>query len=158
MATHLGDSLGPDLWEQLRDGQLYRQGGLGAPILTIDDGGWPNVAIAACAVARTPQQILFPVGAHTGTLRYLERDGKCTLVVAAPGLLAYVKGEAQVHQRSLTTLPQESAVLLRVTGVWLDHGKLFEMTGGITYRFTRDVDELAKVEQALLDELVALLL
>lgn len=156
MATYLGVSLPGDLWERLREGNLYRQGGLGVGVLSVDPEGWPHVAVVSCAVAVRPDRILFPIGGVSNSLRQIERDGRCTLLVAAPGLLVYVKGRAHPVRRELVSVPQEAAVGLDVTGVWLDAGRIFEMTGGLTYRFVREPEEFAQLEEAIRAELTAM--
>jgi hypothetical protein len=156
LAKYLGSALPPALWEKLKEGALYRPGGLGAGILTVDQEGWPHIAISSCAVAPRPERLLLPVGNTSSSLRHLERDGRCTLLVAAPGLLLYIKGSAVIIRRELASVPQEAAVGLDVTGVWSDEGRIWEMTGGLTYRFVREPAEFAALEKALLEELCAL--
>lgn len=156
MATYMGTTLPPGLWERLQAGALFRDGGLGVSVLTVDPDGWPHVAVTSCAVASRPDRILVPMGGASNSLRHMERDGKCTLMIAAPGLLVYIKGRAAVVQRELRTVPQEAAVGIDVTGVWSDEGRIFAMTGGLTYKFVRQPEMLAELERDLLAELAAM--
>lgn len=156
MAVHLGATLPPALWERLEAGALFRDGGLGVTVLTADPEGWPHVAITSCAVASRPDRILVPLGGASNSLRNIERDGKCTLMIAAPDLLIYIKGTGAVVRRELQTVPQEAAVGINVAGVWSDEGRIFAMTSGLTYKFVRHPEMLAELERDLLMELAAL--
>lgn len=86
MAQHLGSELPPELLAQLKDGAAYRPGGLGAVVISVDNDGLPHCAVADCAVAAGPRAVYVPLGAGSSSERFIRRDGRCTLLLAGPGI------------------------------------------------------------------------
>jgi hypothetical protein len=156
MSQHLGNRLPAELMQKLERGRLYRPGGLGLAVLTVDEHGWPHVAMAPGAVAAQPDAVFFALGGSSGSLRNAERTGRVTLLIAAPDTLYYVKGQAQVVRREMQVMAQEAALRLQVTEVLQDMESFVDITGGISYRYRMMHDDFVQVIGALLDELQAL--
>lgn len=156
MSKQLGAQLNEDLLQKLHGGRLYREGGLGLAALTVDEHGWPHVAMAPGAVAARPDQLVMALGGTAKSLRNAEREGKITLLVAGPDTLYYVKGQVEVLRREMAVIPQEAALLVRVTEVLQDMESFVSITGGISYRYGAMHEDYINVIGALLDELQAL--
>lgn len=156
MARLLGDRLPPDLLAILQGGALYRDGGKGVAVLTVDAQGLPHCAIVSCAVCEGDGAVWVPIGAGTTTARNLERDGRCTLVLADAGLICYIKGAAAVAVPAMACFAPMAAARLAVSSVYDDGERAFAMTGGLTYRFVQEPEALAELERRILDELVLL--
>lgn len=156
MSRSLGAQLNEDLFQKLRGGAFYRDGGTGLATLTVDEHGWPHVAMAPGAVAAHPDRLVLALGGRSKSLRYAEATGKITLLVAGPGTLCYVKGTARVIRREMNLMPQEAALLLEVTEVLQDTESFVTITGGISYRYGAMHDDYITVIGGLLDELQAL--
>lgn len=153
MAKHLGERLNDDLLEKLNRAELFRGGGLALTVLTLDERGWPHVAMAPGAVAVKPDEVWLILGGQTGSLKNVERDSRMTLLVAAPETLYYIKGRAEIARREMSLIPQEAALRLKVTEVLADMEPFVKITGGITYRYQPTHDDYTMVLVALLDEL-----
>ncbi|MFZ5824672.1 MAG: pyridoxamine 5'-phosphate oxidase family protein [Bacillota bacterium] len=156
MSKSLGAQLNEDLLQKLEGGRLFREGGLGLAVLTVDETGWPHVALAPGAVAVRPERLVVALGGASRSLRYAEREGKVTLLVAGPDTLYYVKGQVQVLRRQMNVIPQEAAMLVRITEVLSDMESFVTITGGISYRYGVMHEDYIKVIGALLDELETL--
>jgi len=156
MATLLGNTLPPPLLERLQAGAAYRGGGLGAVVISVDNVGLPHCAVANCAVAAGAAAVYVPLGAGSSSERNLRRDGRCTLLLAGPGWLYYVKGSATVARERLACFPAESAVRVAVSAVYSDSEEYFSVVSGLTYRLIREVEQVAALERAIIDELTEL--
>lgn len=156
MAKQLGNELPQNLLDKLAGGALYRSGGLGLSVLTVDEAGWPHVAMAPGAVAARPGEVWVALGARTGSLRNVERDGRVTLQVAGPETLYYIKGRAEVVRPEMEVMSQEAALRVRVTEVLQDMEPFLTITGGVSYRYGFMHDDFTTIIGALLDELQAL--
>lgn len=155
MAKHIGLELNADLMQKLKAGAFYREGGLAMPLITLDDQGWPHVAITAGAVAARSTEVWVAIGANTGTRRQIERNGRVTLVVAGPGTLYYIKGHGHVVHPAMQAIPQEAAVRVKLAEVSHDMQPYLAITGGISYGYNMLQSEYKAVMAALLDELQA---
>lgn len=156
MSKSLGAQLNEDLFEKLKGGRLYREGGLGLAVLTVDEQGWPHVAMAPGAVAAYPDRLVIGLGGRSKSLQYAEATGKITLLVAGPDTLYYVKGRVEVLCREMNLMPQEAALLVRITEVLKDMESFVTLTSGISYRYGVMHEDYMRVIGALLDELQAL--
>lgn len=156
MAKNLGNALPAELLDKLENGALYRTGGLGLPVLTVDEAGWPHVAMAPGAVAARPDEAWVALGGKTGSLHNIRRDGKLTLLVAGPDTLYYIKGQAEIVRPEMQLMAQEAAVRLRVTEVLQDMEPFVTITGGVSYRYGFIHEDFTTVIGRLLDELQAL--
>jgi hypothetical protein len=156
MAKNLGSQLPQDLLEKLGHGNLYRPGGLGLCVLTVDEAGWPHVAMAPGAVAAVPGEVYVALGGKTGSLRNVERDGRVTLLIAGPDTLYYVKGQAEIVLGEMQVIQQEAALRVQVTEVLQDMEPFVTITGGVSYRYGFMHDDFTTVIGALLDELQAM--
>lgn len=156
MSKSLGGQLNQDLWEKLQGGNLFRDGGLALPVITVDEQGWPHVALAPGAVAAHPDRVVLALGGSSRSLRYALREGKITLLLAGPETLYYVKGRVELLRPEMSIIPQEAALLLTITEVLSDVESFVSITGGIGYRYGVMHEDYVKVIGALLDELQAL--
>lgn len=156
MSHNLGAQLPADLLQKLEKGALYRPGGTGLAVLTIDEHGWPHVAMAPGAVAADPATVWVALGGSSTSLQNIRRTGKVTLLVAAPNTLYYVKGQAEVVRPEMQIMAQEAALMVHVTEVLEDMESFVEITGGISYRYRVMHDDFVTVIGALLDELHAM--
>lgn len=156
MAKELGPELPPALLALLQGGAAYRPGGLGVPVLTVDDAGLPHCAVVNAAVAAKSRAVFVPVGAGSHTEHNIRRDGRCTLVLAGSPWLYYVKGHATVARPKMRSFGPMAAVRLAVQSVLDDTERIFEMTSGLTYRFVAEPEALAALEVAIIDELAAM--
>jgi hypothetical protein len=156
VAKHVGNALSPGLLDKLRGGALYRTGGLGLPVLTVDAAGWPHVAMAPGAVAARPDEVWVALGGKTGSLQNIERDGRMTLLMAGPDTLYYIKGQAEIIRPEMQMMAQEAALRLRVTAVLQDMEPFVTITGGVSYRYGVIHEDFITVNGRLLDELQAL--
>jgi hypothetical protein len=156
MAKHLGNALPPELLDKLRSGALYRTGGLGLPVLTVDEAGWPHVAMAPGAVAATPAEGWVALGGKTGSMHNIERDGKLTLLVAGPDTLYYIKGQAEIVRPEMQMMAQEAALRVRVSEVLRDMEPFVTITGGVSYQYGFIHEDFITVIGRLLAELQAL--
>ncbi|HYG58498.1 MAG TPA: pyridoxamine 5'-phosphate oxidase family protein [Symbiobacteriaceae bacterium] len=153
MSRNLGSQLPAPLLEKLNRGTLYREGGLGLAVLTLDEQGWPHVAMAPGAVAVAPGEVYFALGGSSTSLQNTVRDGRVTLQVAGPDTLYYIKGRATVVRPEMQIMPQEAALRLEVAAVLEDMESFVSITGGIGYRYRMMHDDFVTVIRALLDEL-----
>jgi hypothetical protein len=142
--------------DKLREGALYRPGGLGLAVLTLDDRGWPHVAMAPGAVAAGPTAVYLALGGTSHSLANVRRDPRVTLQIAGPDTLYYVKGEAELVRPEMQVMNQEAALRVTVTEVLEDLESFVTLTGGISYRYRVMHDDFVLVIGALLDELAAL--
>lgn len=156
MSQHLGRHIPPELMQKLERGSLYRTGGLGLAVLTVDEQGWPHVAMAPGCVCARPDQVLVALGGSSGSLRNAERNGLVTLQIAGPDTLYYVKGRATVVRPEMQVMQQEAALRVEVTEVLGDLESFVTITSGIGYRYRMMHDDFVLVIGALLDELHAL--
>lgn len=156
MSKNLGNQLPAELMEKLTNGAFYRDGGLGLPVLTLDEQGWPHVAMAPGAVAVQPDTVFFALGGRTSSRRNAERDGRVTLMIAGPGTLYYIKGKAEVVRPEMQIMEQETAFRLHVTEVLHDMESFVQITGGVSYHYNVMHDDFVTVIRALLDELQTL--
>ncbi|MFZ5815868.1 MAG: pyridoxamine 5'-phosphate oxidase family protein [Bacillota bacterium] len=156
MSKLVGAQLNDDLFAKLQGGRLYREGGLGLAALTVDEQGWPHVAMAPGAVAVHRDRLVLALGGRSRSLQFAEATGRLTLLVAGPETLYYIKGQAEVIRREMRVIPQETALLLRVTEVLQDMESFVTITGGISYRYALMHEDYIKVIGALLDEMQAL--
>lgn len=156
MAQSMGSVLPEVLMQKLEGGALYRAGDLGLPVVTLDEQGWPHVAMAAGAAAVRPDEVWVALGGHSGSLRNAERDGRITLLIAGPETLYYVKGRAAVGSRQMQTIPGEAALRVTVTEVYSDQKSFVTITGGVSYRYHLMKEDYMTVLGGLLDELKAL--
>lgn len=156
MSQNLGNQLPPELMTHLHSGKLFRAGGLGLPVLTVDEAGWPHVSMApGCAAAR-PGAVYVALGGQSRSLQNAVRTGKLTLLLAGPETLYYIKGQAELVRPEMQVMSQEAALRLTVTEVLQDMESFVTITGGITYRYGVMHDDFVTVIRALLDELQAL--
>lgn len=156
MSKNLGNRLPAELMAKLSNGAFYREGGLGLPVLTLDEQGWPHVAMAPGAVAAQPDTLYFALGGRTSSRRNAERDGRVTLLIAGPGTLYYVKGRAEVVRPEMQIMEQETAFKLTITDVLQDMESFVQITGGVSYLYNVMHDDFVTVIRALLDELQSL--
>jgi hypothetical protein len=156
MSRSYGPQLPEALLEKLRGGALYRPGGLGLAVLTVDEAGWPHLSMAPGAVAVRPDQVLVALGGTSHSLVNARRNGRVTLQIAGPDTLYYVKGRAEVVRPEMQVMAQEAALRVTVTDVLEDMESFVSVTGGITYRYRVMHDDFVTVIGALLDELALL--
>jgi hypothetical protein len=156
MSRHVGDSLPESLLQKLQRGELYRSGGLGLAVLTVDQSGWPHVAMAPGAVAAGAGEVYVALGGSSTSLDNVRRNGLVTLQVAGPDTLYYVKGRAEVIRPEMRMMAQEAALRLSVTEVLEDMESFVSVTGGISYRYRVMHDDFVTIIGALLDELQSL--
>ncbi|HWI66430.1 MAG TPA: pyridoxamine 5'-phosphate oxidase family protein, partial [Symbiobacteriaceae bacterium] len=146
----------PQLLDKLERGALYRSGGLGLAVLTLDEAGWPHAAMAPGCVATRPDVVWLALGGMSGSLKNVERTGLVTLQIAGPDTLYYVKGRARVVRPEMNVMSQEAALRIDVTEVLEDMESFVSITGGISYRYRMMHDDFVLVIGAMLDELHAL--
>lgn len=155
MSKNLGNQLPAELLDKLTEGKLYRAGGLGLAVMTVDAAGWPHVAMAPGCVAARPDVVFVALGGTSGSLENARRNGLVTLQIAGPDTLYYVKGRARVVRPEMLAMAQEAALRVDVTEVLADMESFVEITGGIGYRYRLMHEDFVKVIGALLDELWA---
>lgn len=153
MSKHMGDHLPQELLQKLDRGNLYREGGLGLAVLTLDQAGWPHVAMAPGCVAIRPHQVWVALGGSSHSLQNVQRNGIVTLQIAGPDTLYYVKGRASVARPEMQVMQQEAALRLDVIEVLADTESFVEITGGIGYRYRLMHEDFVRVIGAMLDEL-----
>ena len=156
MSRLLGDRLPEPLLQKLRRGELYRHGGLGLAVLTVDAAGWPHLAMAPGAVAARPEEVYVALGGSSSSLENVRRNGQVTLQIAGPETLYYVKGRAEVVRPAMQMMAQEAALRLTVAEVLEDMESFVSITSGIGYRYRVMHDEFVTIIGALLDELQAM--
>lgn len=156
MSRNLGNHLPDALLEKLQQGRLYREGGLGLAVLTLDQQGRPHVAMAPGAVAARPEVVYFALGGASSSLQNALRDPRVTLQVAGPDTLYYVKGRVTLIRPEMAIMSQEAALRLEVEEVLEDMESFVSITHGIGYRYRMMHDDFIVVIRAMLDELTAL--
>lgn len=156
MSRNLGNQLPDDLRAKLANGNLYREGGLGLAVLTLDEQGRPHVAMAPGAVAAKPAAVYFALGAASSSLQNALRDPRVTLQVAGPDTLYYVKGRVTLVRPEMQVMAQEAALRMDVEEVLEDMESFVSITSGIGYRYRVMHDDFILVIRAMLDELTAL--
>ncbi|HYF94350.1 MAG TPA: pyridoxamine 5'-phosphate oxidase family protein [Symbiobacteriaceae bacterium] len=156
MSKHLGNRMPPELLQKLEKGSLYRPGGLGLAVLTVDEAGWPHAAMAPGCVAVRPDVVWVALGGSSRSLQNVVRSGQVTLQIAGPDTLYYVKGRATVVRPEMQVMTQEAALRVEITEVLDDLESFVTVTGGIGYRYRMMHDDFVQVIGALLDELYAL--
>lgn len=156
MSKNLGSQLPPELLAKLERGDLYRPGGLGLAVLTLDEQGWPHVAMAPGCVAARPDVLWVALGGASTSLQNAQRSGIITLQIAGPDTLYYVKGKAELVRPEMQVMAQEAALRVTVTEVLEDMESFVSITGGISYRYRLMHDDFVLVIKAMLDELWAL--
>ncbi|MDF2629506.1 MAG: Pyridoxamine 5-phosphate oxidase [Symbiobacteriaceae bacterium] len=149
----MGDHLPQELLQKLHHGNLYRPGGLGLAVLTLDPAGWPHLAMAPGCVAVAPHQVWVALGGSSQSLANVQRNGIATLQIAGPGTLYYVKGRAAVVRPEMQVMQQEAALRLDVNEVLADTESFVEITSGIGYRYRLMHEDFVQIIGALLDEL-----
>lgn len=156
MSRNLGNQLPDELLQKLHKGHLYREGGLGLAVLTLDEQGRPHVAMAPGAVAAGPGVVYFALGAGSSSLQNALRDPRVTLQVAGPDTLYYIKGTVALVRPEMQVMSQEAALRLEVAEVLEDMESFVSITGGISYQYRVMHDDFMNVIRAMLDELTAL--
>lgn len=141
------------LWELLARGTIYQQGGKAAPVISVADDGFPHVALVSCVVGVTPTLVRVPVGIQSASFQYLQRSGKCTVVVAEPGHVFYIKGTVLPDMPVMKAHRGLVSVSVTVESVWSDSERLYRVESGITYAYGEDEARLRSLETAIIEEL-----
>jgi hypothetical protein len=155
MGKQVYPELPTSLLAKLKGAQLYRAGDLSLPVITLDEAGWPNVAMAPGAVAARADQLWTALGTESQSVQNLIRDPHLTILVAAHNALFYVKGLATVV-RPMSVIPQETAIMVAITEVSEDIKPFLTITSGIGYQFNVMRTDYVSVIGMLLNELQAL--
>ncbi len=81
MSKRILDALPPELCELLDGEDLEAKVGETFSLLTVDEDGWPNVALLSVGevLARSPIEVGLALWSGTATTRSVERDGRATL-------------------------------------------------------------------------------
>ena len=122
MSRLLGDALPSGLSQRLGGGGLARHASLAIPIVTVDEEGWPHVALLSYSevAAVAPSSLRLAIGASSATAANLRRTGRVTLVVVDADLVQYVKGSARESPGRLDTQPWTAAFDVSVHAVFED--------------------------------------
>jgi hypothetical protein len=158
---HVTRSLGnqlPDAVRQLLDGSdLAQREGLTFLLLTVDEEGWPEVAMLSVGelVAVDSQTVRAGLWLHSGTSRNLTRDGRATLVLIAHGNGYYVQVRGSRGQDlDLGAEGRLAFFVLTVEDAQEDSADYATLTSGVTFRL-KNPDQVVPRWQHTVDALRA---
>lgn len=159
MSRLLGAALPAGLSRRLGGGGLASHASLAIPIVTVDEEGWPHVALLSYSevVAVSPSTLRLAIGASSVTAANLRRTGRVTLAVVDADLVQYVKGSACESPGSLETAPWTAVFDVAVRAVLEDAADPrreggARILGGITFAAG---DAWTSSRAAILAELLA---
>ncbi len=128
----------------------------GAPVVlvTVGPDGFPHSALT-WAVAMAPDRLRFGVDHGSTTLANLERDGKASLQVIAPGnLLALIKGHARMRRTKIEAAPYGMAMWELAVAEVRDQTWAPVVVSPLTFEWTGpEAEKMRGIEQAVLAEL-----
>ena len=133
----LGNQL-PDTVRQLLDGSnLAQREGLTFQLLTVDEQGWPQIALLSVGelVAMDDRTVRAGLWLHSGTSKSLTRSGQATLVLIANGNGYYVHVRARRGEDlDLGADGRLAYFVLEVDSVEEDSADYASLTSGVTFR------------------------
>ena len=160
MSRELGNTLPDELCELLSGRNLADRMGQSILITTTDAEGWAHPAMLSFGevVAVDPRRIRLALYRTSRTSGNLRRNGKLTLCLIGPSMAYYVKtatGEQQNPMQDFAELARFEATVEMVLADQTreDLEPEATLTGGITFRFGRPVEEALRGWQAVVDGL-----
>jgi hypothetical protein len=160
MSRPLGNTLPDHLCELLSGRSLADRMGQGILITTTDAEGWPHHALLSYGevVAVDRRRIRLALYRGSRTSGNLRRNGKLTLCLIGPEMAYYVKTAAQEQQNPMQGFSELARFEATVKMVLADQTREdiepeARLTGGITFRFGRPVEEALRGWQAVVDGL-----
>jgi hypothetical protein len=140
MSRYVGAALPPGLVERLGGSNLARHASLAIPIATVDEQGWPHLALLSYSevIAASSSSLALAVGASSTTADNLRRRGRVTVIVVDADLVQYVKGSAREVAASLEATPWNALFEVAVQAVFEDAADArreggARVLGGITF-------------------------
>jgi hypothetical protein len=140
MSRYVGTALPSALVERLGGSDLARHASLAVPIATVDEQGWPHIALLSYSevIAASPASLAIAVGSSSTTAGNLRRAGRVTVVVVDTDLVQYVKGSAREVAPSLEATPWNALFEVAVQAVFEDAADArreggARVLGGITF-------------------------
>jgi hypothetical protein len=146
MSRTAGSEL-PAAIRRLLDGaELERAIGLTVLLLTVDEAGWPRVAMLSAGevLAAGPREIGLALWPGSASAANLARAGRATLALVHAGAGWYVRGAARREaDLELADGRRLAAFALAVVEVLEDVVPYAELTGGIEFRLAEPERTLA---------------
>lgn len=93
MAHSQQNKLPEKLRNALRGGETYLKESWAVPVLTVDEDGYPHVAMVSGVCLNGKGEIWFPLRRFTRTYRNVERTKRLTLMVVLPGIVTYLRAQ-----------------------------------------------------------------
>jgi Pyridoxamine 5'-phosphate oxidase len=160
MSRLIGSELPPDLLDRLSGRDLASHASKVIPLLTVDESGWPHVALLSYfeVAARDARHVRIAAFAGSTTSANLRRARKATLAVIDERLACYVKVTATEVAREMRTAGWNAAFDCEVEQVLVDEADEAREPGayvssGITYVDPRRAADLAR-RRLVVDELM----
>jgi hypothetical protein len=152
MTRSIGNQL-PDPLHKLLDGtDLAERVGLTFLLLTIDEHGWPQVAMLSVGelLAIDPRIVRAGLWLHSGTTNNLMRDGRATLVLIANGNGYYVRTMAR-RGPDLDLGPEGRLAyfVLHVADVQEDSTDYATLTSGVTFSLKQPEDVVPRWQRTV---------
>jgi hypothetical protein len=122
MSTVAGPQLTDALWLRLSGARPEAFAHLVVPLCTVDEGGWPHVALVSYSELRARDRgridiLLYP---SSGTSANLRQRRHCTLLLFDKDLAAYVKAVAYEYPERAAAPAGRAAFELRIHQVVID--------------------------------------
>jgi pyridoxamine 5'-phosphate oxidase-like protein len=122
MSRLLGSELTADLLRRFDGRDLESHASKVIPLLTVDQSGWPHVALLSYfeVAAKDPRHVRVATDAGSTTSANMRRSGKMTLVVVDERVSCYVKGTATEIAAKMRSAGWNAAFDCRVEQVLVD--------------------------------------
>ena len=161
MSRLLGSQLPSDVLQRLNGRDLDPLASKVIPLLTVDESGWPHVALLSYfeVAARDARHLRLAAYGASATSANMRRSGKATLMVVDERLACYIKATATEIAPKMRTADWNAAFDCRIEQVLVDEVDETREAGayvssGITYvnpRRAADLERGRRVVAELLE-------
>jgi len=154
MARIIGREIPDELAGYIRDAPRRMEGGVAVILVTIDENGWPHIAILSLweIALKTRRKIALATFSGSTTTRNLQERRLLTLVFIDRGMIYYVKGAATQDKTVEDLYPPITIFEIEVSLVMKEEEGGVEIESGITYKEERPVESHREIFEILSKE------
>lgn len=135
MAKIVGRDIPQELAEYIGDIGRRRESGVVVLLISIDEGGWPHVAMLSLweVVLKSPKKLVIATYSNSTTTRNLRERRLLTMAFIDRGMAYYVKGTASMIKVVEDIAPSVATFQVDVSVVMVEE-VAEEIESGISYR------------------------